>query len=140
MEPEKWYAPFTVDQVICLSGSQTHPDGHPYVCWSDPFHRLLVPARHGLVCEDCGYVQEWADATPDPYGLVGLSPDEYVAKILGIRWYVQQEDLIGGWCIMPVPLPPSRGYREIAIFVGREEAEHIVFLHNFSIYEEAERW
>jgi len=46
------------------------------------------------------------------------------------QWYVQQDDLIGGTCVMPVDLPPSTGWPEIANFLSQKCAEHIVALHN----------
>jgi hypothetical protein len=46
------------------------------------------------------------------------------------EWFVQPNDLIGGYSIMPEDRPPSSGAPEIACFVSREHAEHIVELHN----------
>lgn len=50
--------------------------------------------------------------------------------VLNRAWYVRENDLIGGWCVMPVDLPPSSGVYEVADFVSRSVAEHIVELHN----------
>lgn len=47
-----------------------------------------------------------------------------------LKWYVRENDLIGGHCIMPVNQPPSVGIPEIADFTSKEHAEHIVELHN----------
>jgi len=46
------------------------------------------------------------------------------------RWYARPDDLIGGWCVMPVDEPPSAGMPEVASFIMQEAAEHIAFLHN----------
>lgn len=48
------------------------------------------------------------------------------------RWYVQPNDLIGGWCVMTEDKPPSEA--DPASWIGdclsQEVAEHIVVLHN----------
>lgn len=46
------------------------------------------------------------------------------------RWFARPNDLIGGWCVMPVDEPPSQGVPEVADFTTRELAEHIAQLHN----------
>jgi hypothetical protein len=60
---------------------------------------------------------------------------------LHYRWYVRENDLIGGWCIMPIDEPPSYGISEVADFMSRECAEHIVKLHNawLDLHPELER-
>lgn len=46
-------------------------------------------------------------------------------------WYVQPNDVTGGWCIMDVDdTPGNSGRPEIADFCEKEAAEHIVWLHN----------
>lgn len=47
-----------------------------------------------------------------------------------VPWFARPNDLIGGWCVMPVDEPPSSGIPEVADFTTRELAEHIVSLHN----------
>jgi hypothetical protein len=49
---------------------------------------------------------------------------------LGFRWYARENDLIGGWCVMPLDEPPSYGVGEVADFTTRELAEHVAALHN----------
>lgn len=51
-------------------------------------------------------------------------------EFMQMRWYPQVNDLIGGWCVMPVDEPPSKGLPEVADFLSREAAEHIALLHN----------
>ncbi len=46
------------------------------------------------------------------------------------RWYAMPNDLIGGYCVMPVDEYPSQGVPEVADFTSRELAEHIANLHN----------
>jgi len=51
------------------------------------------------------------------------------------RWYVQPDDLIGGWCITNIPIPPSQHTKEngaysIGDFISYEIAAHIVQIHN----------
>lgn len=54
------------------------------------------------------------------------------------RWYVQVDDLIGGWCVTNVNKPPSQlnweiGEYEVASFVLEDVARHIAHLHNQSL-------
>lgn len=49
---------------------------------------------------------------------------------LTYQWFAQPNDLVGGWCVMPVDEPPSYGVMEVADFTTREAAEHIAKLHN----------
>lgn len=67
--------------------------------------------------------------------LRSLSPEKLEGEILNRKWYVQPNDLIGGWCIMPVDAPPSTGCVEIAGFISKDQALHIADLHNRSIAE-----
>jgi hypothetical protein len=57
---------------------------------------------------------------------------------LGFRWYARENDVIGGWCVMPVDEPPSYGVREVCDFVSRELAEHIAAVHNAWLETRAE--
>jgi hypothetical protein len=52
------------------------------------------------------------------------------ADVLGVPWYAQPNDLIGGWCVMLSDEPPSFGGNEIADFCSEEVARHIAELHN----------
>lgn len=56
-----------------------------------------------------------------------------VEAMLGLRWYAMPNDLIGGWCVMPVPKPPSEGYPEVGSFMAQRIAEHVASLHNASL-------
>lgn len=52
-------------------------------------------------------------------------------KINALWWHVQPNDLVGGWCIMTVPLPPSRGEGDqVGDFLTKDTAQLIVDLHN----------
>lgn len=53
--------------------------------------------------------------------------------MLAARWYVQRNDLIGGWAITVTDEPPSAGYPEVADFLSERAARHIVELHNAAI-------
>lgn len=46
------------------------------------------------------------------------------------RWYPREDDVIGGWCVMPIDEPPSYGVAEVAHFLTKECADHIAELHN----------
>lgn len=51
--------------------------------------------------------------------------------LLAAKWYVQENDLIGGWCAMTSDDPPSeqKGF-PVADFLTEEIAKHIVSVHN----------
>jgi quinol-cytochrome oxidoreductase complex cytochrome b subunit len=53
--------------------------------------------------------------------------------MLAARWYVQPNDLIGGWAITVTDELPSAGYPEVADFLSEPAARHIVELHNAAI-------
>jgi hypothetical protein len=46
------------------------------------------------------------------------------------RWYARPNDLIGGYCVMPVDEPPSSGIPEVADFMDEHTAQHVAKLHN----------
>lgn len=46
------------------------------------------------------------------------------------RWYARENDLIGGYCIMPTDEPPSTGTYPIGDFLSQEVAMHVAALHN----------
>lgn len=53
--------------------------------------------------------------------------DKYLYHI----WYAQPNDLIGGWCVMPVDATPGvSNMPEVADFTTEQAARHIAFLHN----------
>lgn len=53
--------------------------------------------------------------------------------MLDSRWFVQPNDLIGGWAITVTDEPPSAGYPEVADFLSERAAWHIVELHNAAL-------
>lgn len=56
-----------------------------------------------------------------------------------VEWFVQENDIIGGWCVMPVDEPPSLGVSEVADFTTRELAEHIANIHNTWLFYKQRR-
>lgn len=54
-------------------------------------------------------------------------------EIMTVRWYPRENDLVGGWCVMPADLPPSSGVHEVADVVSEEVARHIADLHNAAL-------
>lgn len=49
----------------------------------------------------------------------------------GVTWYAKPNDVIGGWCVMPVDkLPSEAGIQEVADVVTEAQAQHIAYLHN----------
>lgn len=56
-----------------------------------------------------------------------------VDALMAARWYPQPNDLIGGWCVMPVDQPPSAGYPEVAETMSEDVARHIADLHNATL-------
>jgi hypothetical protein len=50
--------------------------------------------------------------------------------MLDANWYVQPNDLFGGWCIMLDNRPPSAGGAMIIDCASRDIAEHVAELHN----------
>lgn len=65
-----------------------------------------------------------------------LRGEALARAMLEARWYVQPDDLIGGWCITVVDMPPSVGFPSVADFLSKAAAEHIVALHNGSLVED----
>ena len=50
---------------------------------------------------------------------------------LGVTWYAHPNDVIGGWCVMPVDSPPSKAkVQEVADTVTEAAARHIADTHN----------
>ena len=56
--------------------------------------------------------------------------DEYV---LGTKWYVKPDDLIGAWCITLDDKMPSEGAIQIGSFMTEKAAAYLVDLHNQSL-------
>ena len=67
---------------------------------------------------------------PDVGQLRQLRGDQLVQRLMDSVWYAVEDDLIGGWAVMPVPLPPSSRAPEIAHFSTQEATEHMAELHN----------
>lgn len=70
--------------------------------------------------------------------LRSLNPEKLEQELMSRSWYVHPNDLIGGYCVMPIDAPPSSGCFSIADFMVESHARHIVELHNRSVgdYEE----
>lgn len=68
-----------------------------------------------------------------------LTPEELERHIMDNVWFVQPDDLIGGWCITPLPLPPSAGTPQIADFLKEEVARYIVSLHNQRLFADQQQ-
>lgn len=54
------------------------------------------------------------------------------------HWFAKPNDLIGGWCVMPVDAPPFSGVPEVADFASQEIAEHVADLHNRTFHDLSE--
>lgn len=89
----------------------------------------------------------WSNWTPDPgpsleaekfywihrkiHFIQGLRGDALAEYLEQIRWYAVPNDLVGGWCIMPVPIGPrTLPIVEIANFLSERNARYMVDLHN----------
>jgi hypothetical protein len=50
---------------------------------------------------------------------------------LNREWYAKPNDLIGGWCVMPVDATPAEcNIPEVADFTTEKLARHIAKIHN----------
>lgn len=63
-----------------------------------------------------------------------------VGFMMNTKWYARENDLIGGWCVVPLDLPPSSGIWEIADFIDERAARHIAWLHNAWLARRREHW
>lgn len=54
-------------------------------------------------------------------------------EIFRCKWYAHEDDVIGGWCVMPVDEAPSQGCFEVASFLSEQIARYIALLHNYRI-------
>jgi len=59
-----------------------------------------------------------------------LRGDELEDWMFFREWYAQPNDLIGGYSVMTVDLPPSSGWPEVATFMSKRAARHIALIHN----------
>jgi hypothetical protein len=62
-----------------------------------------------------------------------------ITELMQIPWYARPDDVIGGWCVMPVDELPSQGMFQVASFVSQEIAEHVALLHNIWLSERTVR-
>lgn len=62
-KPVKALTPFNVKQIEALEIYQAS-GVHPYTCGRQSLHGLLIPKRHGWICNEleCNYRQDWAHA------------------------------------------------------------------------------
>lgn len=65
-----------------------------------------------------------------------LRGNELVEFYLGIEWYPRENDLIGGWCVMPLDEGPSGGIPEVADFMSERVAKYIAGLHNVKLHKD----
>lgn len=63
-----------------------------------------------------------------------LGPEGVRQYVMNNVWFVEADDLIGGWVIVPLPMPPSTGIVEIASFVHEDMARYIASLHNEHLF------
>ena len=68
-----------------------------------------------------------------------LRGEELVDALAAATWYVHANDLIGGWSVMPLDVPPSSGCVEIAEVISERLARGIADEHNVRRRIEAEK-
>jgi hypothetical protein len=73
-------------------------------------------------------------------GLRKLRGEALIGFMMNTAWYAQPNDLIGGWCVVPLDLPPSSGVFTIADFTDERAARHIAWLHNAWLAERRKSW
>jgi hypothetical protein len=54
------FAPWTLEEIGILAERQLEAPLHPYTCGNNSRHQVLVPTKHGWICIDCDYTQDWA--------------------------------------------------------------------------------
>ena len=60
------HAPFTPHQLAAIKEWQSNGRMHPMTCCD---HVVMAPTRDGMVCDDCGRVQDWIpDCVVDSFG------------------------------------------------------------------------
>lgn len=60
--------------------------------------------------------------------------------MMNTQWFARENDLIGGWCVVPIDLPPSSGVWTIANFIDERSARHIAWLHNQWLQSRRQNW
>lgn len=59
------------------------------------------------------------------------SEQQWDEDMLSVRWEAQEDDLIGGYCVMPEgSSSPADGGMEFASMMTQGLAEHVAELHN----------
>lgn len=89
---------------------------------------------------DCGYGRTGGCSGSDEHQDGIRKPNERRPKLDGhqwardamtLPWHAMANDVIGGWCVMATPEPPSRAQQpEVADFCSESHAWHIAELHN----------
>lgn len=105
-------------------------DGHPVKKITVPFDVALFL---GVSRDDVVHAMVYR------VDLLGISSFFEDLDFLGHQWYARENDVIGGWCVMPVDQPPSSGVPEVADFCTKEHAEHVAELHNRWLEAEREQ-
>jgi len=65
-----------------------------------------------------------------------------IEEFLDAEWFAKPDDLVGGWCVMPIDMTPAeapQGIGEVASFTFKEAAEHIANLHNTWLFYKQRR-
>jgi hypothetical protein len=73
-------------------------------------------------------------------GLRQLRGEALLGFLMNSEWFARENDLIGGWCIVPMDMPPSSGVVTIADFIDERAARHIAWLHNRFLSERRVGW
>lgn len=76
-----------------------------------------------------------AKMSHETWGLKQLRGEALARAVMERKWFAQEDDLIGGWCVMPVNEHPSLGCFPVAGFTSEEFAKHIAYLHNTFLEE-----
>lgn len=117
------------------------PDEQP-VGWSQ--RRVVLPLALPPTNEEseaANYGWRWLPdldkMPPAVAGLWKLGPDGLDKFIMNNVWFVEEDDLIGGCVIVPLPFPPSSGVPEISNFVREDNARYVASLHNMELFRSA---
>lgn len=62
-----------------------------------------------------------------------LPAGDLPAAMLAARWYARQEDTVGGWCVMPLDVPPSSGCPTVACFISEQVARTVADRQNTAV-------
>lgn len=77
-------------------------------------------------------VAEAVTAVPDAdlARWLALRGPDLTAAHLAATWHPHLNDLIGGWCVMPIDAPPSCGVPPVGDMLGETIARYVAELHN----------